>query len=134
MNPLNYILYADSCHLPVCHPVGRMSTCALFSTDVAFYSKCQQMCDDKEAPLILPMLQIIMWKWLKHSVAAYRKPAQPSETSFRAGNSSMIARTMCHKGCETPGLSEGEIDSQLFTKQLRKLETALSLTCVSLPL
>lgn len=95
----------------------------VFHWDVAFYSKCQSvMYEDKEAALILPMLYIIMWRWLKHSVAAYRKPEQQSETSFRAENSYMIVRTTCHKGCETT--RSLRTHSQLFTKQLRKLETA----------
>lgn len=59
------------------------------------------MYEDKEALLILPVLYIIMWRWLKHSVAAYRKAEQQSETSIRAENSYMIVRNMCHKGCET---------------------------------
>lgn len=83
-----------------------MSRCTLSNTvfhwDVAFYSRCQSVVyEDREAPFILPVLYILMWRWLEHSVAAYRKPEQQSETSFRAENSYMTVRTMCHEGCET---------------------------------
>lgn len=74
----------------------------VFYWDVAFFSKCQSvMYEDKEALLTPPILYMIMWRWLKHSVASYRKPEQQWETSFRAENSYMIVTTTCPKGCET---------------------------------
>lgn len=134
MNPQNYtnmqtttvfqsVIQWGECpcvHCPILSSIGMWPSTANVSQSVMY--------EDKEALLILPMLHIIMWRCLKHSVAAYRKPEQQSETSFRAENSYMIVRTTCSKGCETTrSLRRRLIHSSSRSSSsmiVRKLETA----------